>query len=227
LPRCTSRPAAGRAGLLVLALLSLPLVSLGAQETARRYVETRGKKVAVIEYRVARAADEASASTTGGDTTSSVRWRREIGTYDWEMADPAAGSDLHGRRTGDVIHVTGTLKGKPVERDVRVDGAPWYQVFGPLLGDLLPEGTAQQEFWVVDPGDLAPHKMQVKRAGAERVMIKGIAVDAARIHFSPAGALAPFWGADFWYRQSDGMYVSSSLPESGGVTVTTIEDPAR
>ena len=96
------------------------------------------------------------------------------------MADPAVGSDLHGRQAGDVIHVTGTLKGKAVERDVRVDSAPWYQVFGPLLDELLPEGAAQQEFWVVDPGDLAPHKMQVKRAGPERVTIKGIAVDTSQ-----------------------------------------------
>lgn len=180
-----------------------------------------------MEYRVTRAADEATAGTTGGETTSTVRWHRGTGTYDWEMADPAAGSSLHGQRTGNVIHVTGTLKGKAVERDVRVDGAPWYQVFGPLLDELLPQGAAQQEFWVVDPGDLAPHKMQVKRAGAERVTIRGIAVDTAKVHFSPAGALAPFWGADFWYRQSDGMYVSSRLPESGGVTVTMIEDPTQ
>jgi hypothetical protein len=215
------------AGLLVLLLLVLPLVSLNAQESARRYVETHGKRTSVVEYRVSRAGDEISVDVTGGVTSSTIRWRSGLGTYDWQMTDAAAGTSLHGRRTGDVIHVTGTLKNRTVERDVRVDAAPWYQVFGPLLEELLPEGAAQQEFWVVDPGDFAPHKMQVKRAGSEKVTIKGIAVDAARIHFSPAGALAPFWGADFWYRQGDGMYVSSRLPEGGGTTVTTIEDPTQ
>jgi hypothetical protein len=67
--------------------------------------------------------------------------------------------------------------------------------------------------------------MQVKRAGTERITIRGSAVETFKIHFSPAGALSPFWGADFWYRQSDGTYVSSRLPENGGITVTTIEDP--
>ena len=223
MPRCISRRTPG-AALPVLVFLSVSLVCLDAQETTRRYTETHGRKVATVEYRVTQDAAELTVSSTGGDTTDSVRWRRGTGTYDWQMTDPAAGSILHGERNGDVIHVTGTLKNRKVDRDVRVDGAPWYQVFGPLLEELLPTGVSQREFWVVDPGDLAPHKMQVKRAGTERITIKGLAIDAAKVHFSPAGALAPFWGADFWYRYSDGVYVSSRLPENGGITVTMIED---
>ena len=61
--------------------------------------------------------------------------------------------------------------------------------------------------------------------GTERITLGGVMLDTFKIHFSPAGALAPFWGADFWYRQSDGLYVFSRLPEHGGITVTTIEDP--
>jgi len=209
----------------VLFLLPLALVRLDAQETARRYTETHGQKVTMVEYRVTRAAEDVTASSTGGDTTEIVRWHRGTGTSDWQMTDPAAGSVLHGERNGDVIHVTGTLKNRKVDHDVRVDGAPWYQIFGPLLDELLPAGMDQKEFWVVDPGDCAPHKMQVKRTSTERITIKGVAIDASRVHFSPAGALAPFWGADFWYRRSDGMYLSSRLPENGGITLTTIEDP--
>ena len=211
----------------LLFFLALSIVSLDAQETARRYTETHGQKLTTVEYRVTRTAEEVTASSIGGAMTSSIRWHRGTGTYDWQMADPAAGSVLHGERSGDVIHVTGTLKNRKVDREVRVDGAPWYQVFGPLMDELLVAGLDQKEFWVVNPGDLAPHKMQVKRAGRERITLRGSAIDAVRIHFSPAGALAPFWGADFWYRQSDGLYVSSRLPENGGTTVTTIEDPSQ
>ena len=215
----------GKAALLALVFLSAARVGLDAQETARRYTETHGQKVVTVEYRVTRAAEDATAGSTGGDTTELVRWHRGAGTVLWQMTDPAAGSVLQGERNGNVIHVTGTLKNRKVERDVRVDGAPWYQVFGPLREELLPTGIDQKEFWVVDPGNLAPHKMQVKRTGTERITIKGLAIDAARVHFSPAGALAPFWGADYWYRHSDGMYISSRLPENGGITLTTIEDP--
>ncbi|MGA2378028.1 MAG: hypothetical protein ABSG85_01840 [Spirochaetia bacterium] len=198
---------------------------LRAEETARLYTEAHGQQVATVEYRVSRTGADAAVISTGSDSTDLIRWHEGMGTYEWQMTDAKAGTALHGERTGDVIHVTGTLKNRKIERDVKVDAAPWYQVFGPLLEDLLPEGSRQEEFWVVDPDDLSAHKMQVKRAGTERITIRGSAVETFKIHFSPAGALSPFWGADFWYRQSDGTYVSSRLPENGGITVTTIEDP--
>jgi hypothetical protein len=197
---------------------------LSAQDSALSYTEVHGQQASTVEYRVSRAGGEASLSSTGGSTETTIRWQPSIGTFDWQMTDLKAGSVLHGVRIGNVIHVTGALKNKKVERDVKVDPAPWYQVFGPLLQDLLPEASPQTDFWVVNPDDLSAHKMQVKRAGSERITIRGAAMDTFKIHFSPAGALAPFWGADFWYRASDGVYVSSRLPENGGMTVTTIED---
>lgn len=221
MPRSIFKPA------IVAWLILLPRVCLGAQDVTLRYTATHGQQVRTEEYRVARTPGEAAVSSTDGTTVEAVRWRTGVGTYEWQMTDPAAGSVLRGERSGDMIHVTGTLKKRQVDRDVRLDPAPWYQMFGPLMDELLPAGVDQREFWVVDPGDLAPHKMQVKRSGSERITIKGAAVDAVRIHFSPAGALAPFWGADFWYRSSDGTYVSSRLPENGGITLTTIEDPDK
>jgi hypothetical protein len=169
---------------------------LNAQEVSLRYTETHGQQVAAVEYRVSRSGGDAAVSSTGGAATDDVHWRQGAGTVDWQMTDAKVGSALHGQRAGDVIHVTGTLKNKTVDRDVKVDPAPWYQIFGPLLEDLLSAGASQQEFWVVNPDDLSAHKMQVRRAGAERITIRGTAMDTNRIHFSPAGALSPFWGAD-------------------------------
>jgi len=199
--------------------------ALHAEEVSRRYTETHGKDVAAVEYRISIEAGDATVSSTESDKVDSISWRSGIGTYDWQMTDPKAGSALHGERTGDVIHVTGTLKGKPIERNVKIDPAPWYQIFGPLLEELLPAGAPQKEFWVVNPDDLSAHKMQARRAGTEKIAIRDVTLDTFKIHFSPAGALSPFWGADFWYRQSDAVYVSSRLPENGGITVTMIEDP--
>ncbi len=215
--------AAARTAMGLLVLTSA-VSTLHAQEVSRRYTETHGKDVATVEYRISVDAGDAAVSSTEGDEKESIGWRSGVGTADWQLTDPKAGSTLRGERTGDVIHVTGTLKGKPVERNVKIDPAPWYQIFGPLLEELLPAGAPQMEFWVVNPDDLSAHKMQARRPGTERLTIAGVALDVFKIHFSPAGALSPFWGADYWYRQSDSAYVSSRLPENGGVTVATIED---
>jgi hypothetical protein len=201
---------------------------LGAQDVSRHYTEVHGQQVSSVEYRIRPTGNnDREVSSIGAASTDTIRWRPGVGTYDWQLADPKAGTSLHGVRSGDVIHVTGTLKNRSVDREVKVDSAPWYQVFGPLLQEILPDGAAQKEFWVVNPDDLSAHKMQVKRAGTDRLTIRGAAVDTYKIHFSPAGALAPFWGADFWYRQSDSAYVSSRLPENGGLTVTTIEEASK
>jgi hypothetical protein len=191
---------------------------------ARRYVEARGPAISTVEYRLSREGPSTLLTSVGPDSTDEIRWIPGSGTVEWRLTEPGTSSDILARRTRDVIRITGVLKNRAVDREVKVDGAPWYQVFGPLMEELLPPGSARREFWVLDPDDLSPHKMQVRRDGKERVTIRGTPVDAVKIHFSPAGALAPFWGADFWYRQSDGLWVTSWLPEHNAVTVSTVEE---
>jgi hypothetical protein len=194
------------------------------QDTQRRYVETHGSRRQVVEYSVVRSAGGFQVSSISPSSTEKGTWVTGTGLVSWEQVDPAAGNDLRATRTGNIIHVTGTLKGKPVSRDIRVDPAPWYQIFGPALSDLLPPEAQGQEFWVVNPDDLSAHKMQVRRTGQEDLKLETRSLRALKIHFSPAGALSPLWGADFWYRVSDGTWVYSRLPEGGGLTVTTLED---
>jgi hypothetical protein len=218
-------------GAVAAAFLILP-AALFAQASptalSRAYTEARGSALTTVQYRISRDGASFVLASLGPDSTEEIRWTpgtgAGTGTTEWRVTEPASGNDFRAVRTGDLIKVTGTQKGKPVERVVKVDGAPWYQIFGPLMDELLPAGSARREFWVVDPADFAPHKMQVKRAGTERLAIRGATVDTAKIHFSPAGALAPFWGADFWYRQSDGLWVTSRLPDHGAVTVSTVEE---
>jgi hypothetical protein len=205
--------------------------ALHAQSSTLRYTEVRGARRTPVEYRLLRGADAVTLTATAPDSVETILWQvgtesafGRAGTVDWRRVASSEGSELHAVRTADVIHISGTLKGRAVSRDVKVDAAPWYQLFGPLMDQLLPAGASAREFWVLDPADLSAHKMQVKRAGLERITVHGVAMEAVKIHFSPAGALAPFWGADFWYRPGDLSYLSSRLPENGGVTVATVED---
>jgi len=193
-----------------------------AQESISRYVETHGAKSIVREYRIQRTAGAVEVTATGDGATEKVRWL-VTGTVSWQQSKPAEGTDFSAERSGDTVRVTGTFKGKKVAREIRIDAAPWYQVFGPLISELLPPGSSQREFWVVNPDDFSAHKMQARRTGLERIPLNGVPTDAQKVHFSPAGALALFWGADFWYRPSDAAYLYSRLPENGGVTVATLE----
>jgi hypothetical protein len=219
----------GRLGTITLSLFLALGASLATAEEARpdaprRYIETHGSRRQVVEYTVVRSGSGFQVSSISQSSTEKGTWVTGTGLVSWEQVDTEAGNDLRASRTGNIIHVTGTLKGKPVSRDIRVDSAPWYQIFGPALSDLLPSEAQGQEFWVVNPDDLNAHKMQVRRAGQEDLRLETMSVRAVKIHFSPAGALSPLWGADFWYRVSDGAWVYSRLPENGGLTVSTLED---
>jgi hypothetical protein len=205
-------------------LLLLAAARAFAQEAGRRYVESHGDRRGVVVFSVVRTADGFVVSSVASASSEEGRWVAGTGLVSWRQWDPGTGTGLLGVRTGNTIRLSGALQGKPVDREVRVDPAPWYQIFGPAMLDLLPPDAAHREFWVVNPADLSAHKMQVRRAGTETVRVNGESVPATRIHFSPAGALAPFWGADFWYRLSDGAWVYSRLPEDGGLTVTTIAE---
>jgi hypothetical protein len=198
-----------------------------AEEGTRRYMETHGDRSSAVQYTVTRGAGFVTVASSGGVVTDETRWTADAGTVSWHEVRSSAGTDLRAERQGNTVLVSGTLKGAPVKKEVALDAAPWYQLFGPGIQDLLPAGASKREFWVIDPSDLAPHRMLARRVGTERIDLGGMKVDAFKIHFSPAGALAPFWGADFWYRPADSVWLYSRLPEDGGLTVTTIAEPGK
>jgi hypothetical protein len=216
-----------RTAFLVAFTIAASFPAGAAGNEIQHYGQTHGAASYEVSYTIVRTGDVIELSSSGGSVTDAVRWKLGVGTIWWKQVDPASRIEIEATRVGDVVHVTGTHKGSPIVRDVKLDGAPWYQVFGPLIEELLPGLAGQREFWVVDPQDLASHRMLARRAGQERVRINGTGVDSVKIHFSPAGALAPFWGADFWYRPEDSVYLYSRLPENGGLTISTIADPAR
>jgi len=211
-----------RLAYFVIAAVALCGVPLCAEEGVLHYMQAHGAASAAMQVEVSRGPDALTVKSEAGGRSEEAVWVPGRGTTSWRLTDPTSGSDLHAERTGDKIRVTGRLKGREVSRELRVDAAPWYQIFGPGIADLLSPDAARMEFWVVNPDDLATHKMMARQAGMERREVAGVQMDTFKIHFSPAGALAPFWGADFWYRPSDSAWLFSRLPENGGVTTTTI-----
>ena len=213
--------------ILILCILAFPCSFLPADQVVLKYLETHGSASAVMEYAVDSSTQGMRITSSGDGSSEEMLWVPGTGAVSWRQTEPRANTDLRAERTGDTIRFSGTAKGRSVSREVKIDAEPWYQIFGPIITELLPAGRQQRDFWVMNPDDLAAHKMMVRRAGTERITLAGVPTDTVKIHFSPAGGLAPFWGADFWYRPQDFTWLYSRLPENGGLTVTTIADPQR
>ena len=212
---------------MVLFLGVAACVQLGAQNELRLYRETNGKRISLVEYSVSRDAKEVIVRSSGGGVANEIHWMPGIGTVSWRETDELLDNDQYSERTGDIIHMKGRFRGKEAERSVRVDSAPWYQIFGPIINDLLPPDLKEKEFWAFNPENFTVHKLLVRRMGTELLPFRGSQIEADKIHFSPAGALAMFWGADFWYGKQDGVWLYSRLPETRGVTVTELEEPGN
>jgi hypothetical protein len=205
---------------MVLLAAGLPLF---AQQAVVRYTETHGSRSYPVELRSTRSADGVEITSTGNGVVDTVRWVTGTGTVAWHQVKADEGTDFDVERTGAALRVTGTFRKKTISKEIKVDAAPWYQLFGPLISELLPPGNDAREFWVVNREDFTVHRMMVKRAGTDRIPFHGATVEALKVHFSPAGALAPFWGADFWLRPSDSTWIYSKLPDNGVLTVATLD----
>jgi hypothetical protein len=215
----------GKLWSVLCCILVLAAGGASADTRAHRYTETHGSSTQPIDYSVEPEGDGFKVTAIDTDSTNLVHWSPTAGTVTWHWKDTVRNTELDAERIGDTIRVRGTIAGHAVSREVKVDAAPWYQIFGPVPEQLLPGLQGQREFWVLNTDDAVGHKMQVRRAGTERITLNGSGVDAMKLHFSPAGALSPFWGADYWFRASDSLYIYSRLPENGGLTVTTIVEP--
>jgi hypothetical protein len=214
-----------KAAVIACCLLVLAAMQGLADEGTRRYEVIHGQRSGTIEYTTQRSDTGFRVSTIDTDSSETLLWTAAAGTTSWKLLDTRKQIDLEAVRSGDMIRVKGSLGGRTVAREIKVDPAPWYQVFGPVIDQLLPGLQGQREFWVVNPDDMSAHKMMARRAGTERISVRGTAVETIKVHFSPSGALAPFWGADYWFSAADTVYVYSRLPEDGGLTVTTIGEP--
>ena len=140
-----------RISILALATAALCAVPLCAEEGVLRYVQAHGAASSAMQIEVSRSPDGMMVKSEAGGRSEESLWVPGRGTISWQLTDPAAASDIHAERTGDMIRVTGRLKGREVTRELRVDAAPWYQIFGPGIADLLSPDAARMEFWVVNP----------------------------------------------------------------------------
>jgi hypothetical protein len=103
--------------------------------------------------------------------------------------------------------LNGQFKGKPVERVIEIDSAPWYQALSLSLRALRDAEKQSLEFWTLRPDNLEVHKLRAIRKGVEMLEVEGGQVAALRMEVSLAGLKAMFWHCSYWLRESDGVFL--------------------
>ena len=134
-------------------------------------------------------------------------------------------TDLVAEREGRRIYIRGTLNGRTIRRTERLDdNDPWIQSIEKSLESFVLSDDERTEFWTLQPDDLTLRKLQARRQGREMVEVDGERVEAWKVRISLPGIGSVFWGANYWYRTSDGQFVKYEGVRGGpGTPTTTVE----
>ncbi|MFZ5563603.1 MAG: hypothetical protein ACOZBW_06075 [Thermodesulfobacteriota bacterium] len=151
----------------------------------------------------------------------------DYATTRWEAVRPAEKTNVRAERRGNIIHLTGTFQGKTVNRRYTIDDKPWYQATSISFRPFVLSGEEKLEFWVLRPSTLEPHQVVARKKGVCTRSVLGQPVEIQQIRLGLPGVLAPLWGADYWFRKADGVFVKYEGPNGPPGSPVVVVDLVR
>ena len=149
----------------------------------------------------------------------------QIGTKQWALRDDKSNHDFVAKRDGELIHISGTFRGEPIDKEVDIDESVWFNKLDHGLSAFAVSDQEEISFWVLKLlSDLDPIKMIAEKEGTERITVDGTSYEAVKVklvidHF----ILSKMWSARCWYRTSDGLFLRyEGANGRPGTPVTTI-----
>ena len=115
--------------------------------------------------------------------------------------------DIHARREGNLLKLTGILRGERVERTEPLDDRPWYQTLSFSLRGFLSSGEGRRSFWMIRSDNLELVSIQAEKMGIEEVLVLGWKVQAQKVEIRKEGIFASLWHGDYWFRVGDNLFV--------------------
>ena len=115
--------------------------------------------------------------------------------------------DIHARREGNLLKLTGILRGEKVERTEPLDDRPWYQPLSFSLRGFLDSTDLKRSFWMIRSDNLELVSIQAEKMGIEEVLVLGRKVQAQKVEIRKEGLFASLWHGDYWFRTGDNLFV--------------------
>ena len=150
----------------------------------------------------------------------------QVGTEQWALRDDKSDHNFVAQRDGDLIRISGTFRGEPVDKEVDIDDDVWFNKLDHGLSTFAVSDQQEISFWVLKLlSDLDPIKMTAEKEGVEQIEVGGRSYEAVKVklildHF----ILSKLWSARCWYRTSDGLFLRyEGANGRPGTPVTTID----
>lgn len=214
-----------RSLLLVSLILALAPWRSGAEQAEiYRYQQQTGSQVDYFDWHLNRGAFLHLQTRQQMELTE-TRFNNDLSTLSWKIQNPDSRTDLIVERRGNTLVMQGLFEGKVVNQEEPIDEAPWYQALSVSLRQFTDHEKDIIHFWSIRPDTLDIHRLQVTRQKNTLIDIGNDSVSTIQLKIQPTGWRAPFWSANYWLREHDGVflrYQSRSGPPGAPVTSITM-----
>lgn len=167
-----------------------------ANETLEYSIQVTGETSGVVNMKIV-------------SPDSSQEYDNDMGngaTLRWAMNKN--GRIMRGVRQGNSIEFSDELNGKITTESKKIDGDLWIQPIEYGLQWLVRDQDKNKcFFWTISPSDGSIIKLVAKKNGVERITIGDREYDTAKVRLTVSGWKSMFWSVDYWFRESDGLFL--------------------
>ncbi|MFT5388171.1 MAG: hypothetical protein ACI9F2_000222 [Lysobacterales bacterium] len=138
---------------------------------------------------------------------------KNYNTLSVEYKNEVEKTNLNIQREGNRLFLKGTLNGKALNREIKLDSKPFY--FSPKfnLTKFVNTGIKEIRFWTLRKDEFTKYLMVAKNRGVEKIVIEGKEIEVIKVKYSATGPGARFYKRTYYYRKSDGMFVKKVAPK--------------
>jgi hypothetical protein len=133
-------------------------------------------------------------------------------TLEWSRKYESEGTDLSASRSGTMVRVKGTYKGKPYDKTHDFGELPWYQFQEISYEELFSSRVETSLFWTIDRSSLKPSLFKAHRGAAVSIEVMGTPVRAVEYDLTVNGVPGFIFTSRFWLRDSDGRFLRLDVP---------------
>ena len=195
--------------LATLLILALALTGLFAQSVTYRYTETcgtaSGECVTTLTWNAATERIIIDAEDSAIGESHLIVTDKNGATDSWKCRYPDGDVKIFTRKGNSIeISLNG---GSPVQAKGKLDSSPWYATMDFSLSRFLAGGGTETTFWTVSPENGKTYKMKATKMKEENITVGGKQEKAVRVQVTANDVPAVFFSINYWYRESDSLFL--------------------
>lgn len=146
----------------------------------------------------------------------------DLSARKWKYSRPEDGTELSAVRENGVIHLTGTFKGKPQDKRLKIGDGLWYQLMDQSMPAFVMSEQEEILFYSIGTGNnrgaMGLGEFAAKKLGEENIELNGKSYSCIKVSF----VLTVFswaWTGLYWYDKNTGILVQSGEKKGNSVNI--------